>query len=924
MGKGFATIGLLMALTACSGGGGGGDRITLASGDQAEDPVVLEVPIAYVRRPVPEDSIDLRDPLAFNPGATLLVRERSAATAEEIDLTPQLRAVVAEELQVEADTLAVDVKDLESSYDGNTLLFAARIVPEPVAANLEQTTWNLWTYDFESGEANYLIPSRIKRNEGLETGGAQDIAPHYLPDDRIVFSSTRQVISQGRQLNEGRSQLFSALDEDRRSPAAVLHIYDPQQRQAEFTQISFNLSHDLDPVVQADGHILFSRWNNTVGDHISLYRITPAGAALSPVYGFHSENSGTDGAAIAFSKPRELANGQLLALAQPTVNTTLGGELIVIDAANYAEYERGTWNNVTATGPGHTGLVDADIRSDQLLARGGRYGAAYPLRDGTDRLLLTWSECRVIDADANPAQTPEAGDYLPCTLQADNDNPAPPLYGAWIYDPAQNTQKPVVLAQEGQWVSEIIAAENRDFPDLLGQADNYDAALAVAGEGRLLIDSVYDEDGDDASPAGIANHARPGSDRYRQRPARFLRLIQPVPLPDDDIVDIPGFAYGVTRAFGFREIAGYVPVEPDGSVGVRIAASRPFSFEILNAAGKRIGARHNYWLQVAPGETLHCSGCHNHSSGLPHGRLDSQPVSANPGAISLASGATGFPGTNASDLFAAGPGQTMAQTWNFQRPEGNEVEAQRPLDIHPTYTDQWSASDLTPDTAIDDRAYDPAWTDIPAEQPLVVPSLDPGEPSRIVINYLDHIQPIWTRVRTAVLDAEENPVDNCLGCHSDADGTAVSAGQLDLSDASSDIDPDHVRSYRELLSADSEQWLDNNDAVSDRLRRCTETDADGNTVELTVTLPIGASARAGSALASTRFFSCFEGGNCGRNPSAALPDNCTEDEGTPVPATRNTVDHTGMLSAAELRLIAEWLDLGGQYYNNPFDARLVE
>jgi len=26
------------------------------------------------------------------------------------------------------------------------------------------------------------------------------------------------------------------------------------------------------------------------------------------------------------------------------------------------------------------------------------------------------------------------------------------------------------------------------------------------------------------------------------------------------------------------------------------------------------------------------------------------------------------------------------------------------------------------------------------------------------------------------------------------------------------------------------------------------------------------------------------------------------------------------MSAAELRLVAEWLDLGGQYYNDPFMA----
>ena len=32
--------------------------------------------------------------------------------------------------------------------------------------------------------------------------------------------------------------------------------------------------------------------------------------------------------------------------------------------------------------------------------------------------------------------------------------------------------------------------------------------------------------------------------------------------------------------------------------------------------------------------------------------------------------------------------------------------------------------------------------------------------------------------------------------------------------------------------------------------------------------------------------------------------------------------HQGWLEPAELRLVAEWLDIGAQYYNNPFDAPL--
>ena len=34
-------------------------------------------------------------------------------------------------------------------------------------------------------------------------------------------------------------------------------------------------------------------------------------------------------------------------------------------------------------------------------------------------------------------------------------------------------------------------------------------------------------------------------------------------------------------------------------------------------------------------------------------------------------------------------------------------------------------------------------------------------------------------------------------------------------------------------------------------------------------------------------------------------------------------DHTGYLSTAELRLISEWLDIGAQYYNDPFVAPAI-
>lgn len=908
-------------LSACGGGGGGGGGVTLTSGSQDADPVVVEVPVAYIKRPLTDEVPDVRDPLAFFPGAKMYVRDRSATSADDVDVSKKIAEIVAGEEGVAADMIALDIKGIESSFDGNTLVFAVRAVPEPVAANLELTTWNLWTYDIEQGRAQYLISSRIKRNEGVEAGSGHDLAPYFLPDDRIVFSSTRQVASQGRQLNEGRIQLFAALDESFRNPAAVLHLYDPQLRGDEFRQISFNQSHDLDPVVLASGEIVFSRWNNTATNHISLYRIDPNGLAASPLFGYHSQASGTDGGTVVYTQPRELDDGRLATVIRQSASPELGGSIVFVDVNGFADVDQPLWGNVGAAGSGLEPLTTREIRTDSQVSAGGRFGSVFPLRDGTGRLLVTWTDCWVLDEESGDSESAPA---RPCTLQPDNEQLADPLYGGWLYDPSSDTQRPVVIPEQGYVISELIAAEPRDFSDLVPLPDSFNGELAAQNRAQLLIDSVYDLDGVDASPQGIANHAQPGTPAFAARPARFLRFYQPVPIPDRDVFEIPAYAAGAAGRFEFREILGYVPVEPDGSVTAAVPADRPFSFDVLDERGRRIGQRHDYWLQLGAGEVLRCTGCHDHATGLPHGRSDSQPPSSNPGAVALAGGALGFPGTRSAQLFATEPGQSMAEVWDQHRPTGNSAATDRELAVAPAYTDEWHAPGIDAEATIDDRDYSFAWPDIPADRPIVVRSFDPGQPSRIVINYEDHIQPIWERMREARDDGQGNMVDTCTGCHASLEGVVVPAGQLDLTATPSAEEPEHLRSYRELLFGDQAQMIGPDELLAERERICTVVNEQGETVVVNEPVLIGAVARAGSANASTRFFNCFEGGTCGPPDAPPLPDNCVEAEGEVVPATRNTVNHVGLLSEMELHLLSEWLDIGAQYFNNPFDDRLVE
>lgn len=315
--------------------GCGGDQILTA--EQEPDPVVVDVPIAYIKRPAPLDedmtlvAQDLRIPNAFLPGAQLFIKPRASVSALETNISD--RAFFTEqEILAATDTSPLagyDVKDLSVSYDGSRLLFGMRAPEIENVDDDEQPSWNIWQYDLTTDSLSRVIAS------DLDAGFGQDTSPTYLPDGRIVFSSTRQQANQALLLDEGKPQ-YQALDEDRDEIASVLHVMDADG--SDIQQISFNQSHDLDPMVLSSGKILFSRWDNAANNnHINIYQINADGSGLEIVYGRHSHNSELTDEALQFTQLTEQPNGLLLAALRPFVSNSWGGEYVNIDIAHYID-----------------------------------------------------------------------------------------------------------------------------------------------------------------------------------------------------------------------------------------------------------------------------------------------------------------------------------------------------------------------------------------------------------------------------------------------------------------------------------------------------------------------------------------------------------------------------------------------------------
>ena len=105
-----------------------------------------------------------------------------------------------------------------------------------------------------------------------------------------------------------------------------------------------------------------------------------------------------------------------------------------------------------------------------------------------------------------------------------------------------------------------------------------------------------------------------------------------------------------------REIVAYAPIEPDGSVRVKVPANVPLAVSILDANGRRITPRHLNWIQVVPGQELKCNGCHASTTNFSHGRSDTF------GAAYAGAAGTGVPFPNTRPAFSPDVGETMAET----------------------------------------------------------------------------------------------------------------------------------------------------------------------------------------------------------------------------------------------------------------------
>jgi hypothetical protein len=172
-----------------------------------------------------------------------------------------------------------NVCDPAVSFDGKKILFSMR--------------------PSGSGDHNiYEIDADGTHLRQVTSGGGDDFDPLYLPDGRIVFTSTRA----------------GEMDEYNHAPSATL--YTSNMDGSGIERISFNQSDDFDPELLPDGRLVYTRWEHFgTMNRFPLFFTNPDGTGTFHFFGPHGRN---------FFHPVVTPDGRLLAIESTMVEEDNG------------------------------------------------------------------------------------------------------------------------------------------------------------------------------------------------------------------------------------------------------------------------------------------------------------------------------------------------------------------------------------------------------------------------------------------------------------------------------------------------------------------------------------------------------------------------------------------------------------------------
>jgi len=441
---------------------------------------------------------------------------------------------------LKARTLVSDptgaIRDPAVSWDGQRILFAWK-------KSLDKDDYHLYELDMRSNQVVQLTSG----------AGYADYEPAYLPNDDIIFASTRCVQTVDCWWTE------------------VSNLYTCDGKGRFLRRLGFDQVHTVYPQVTDDGRVTYTRWDYNDRGQIfaqALFQMNPDGTGQTEYYGNNSWFPTTTVHA------RSIPGTQKVMAVLCGHHTSQAGKLAVIDPAAGRQENSG----VQLVAPLR---VTPAVRIDGYGQEGELWQYPYPLNE--EECLVTyaplgWDQPERCRGDA------AFGVYW-MDLQGHRE--------LLVSDPSLPCSQPVPLAARPR----PFARANRVFHNQ--EAGTYYlqdiyVGPGLAGISRGTIKKVRVVTLEYRA-AGIGNNTSGG-------PAGGALISTPISIGNG--------------AWDVKRVLGEAKVYEDGSALFTVPPRAPVYFQAVDARGCVVQTMRS-WSTLQPGEYFGCVGCHEHKNTAP-------------------------------------------------------------------------------------------------------------------------------------------------------------------------------------------------------------------------------------------------------------------------------------------------------------------
>jgi hypothetical protein len=522
------------------------------------------LPLAFVSRPPDGDHLVEFD--TFRGGADLRLADAHLDRGGHVTAVDNARSALGPCMGLTAGP-ELDVRGPEWSYDGNQLVFAARM---GAAGGLD-----LWVLDVAAKSCRRLSDDNGRQENGVRV---HNFDPAFAPDGSLVFASTRA----------------GTLTLKRLLPNADLYRVGPGLDFGGVERMTWLLNSELSPAFMQNGQLSFTAEKATADFYqLSGRRMNWDLTDYHPLLAQRAQSDNTFGKthpSVGYQRATEIREGldrNFLVILSDANALGAGGALA-------------TFNR--SVGPFEEGRNDRSFLHSLLIVDGaatgragtqGVYRSPYPLLDG--EILASYA----------PMVTDPAADV--------------PRYDL-VAIPGTGGSPRTLLSGGGQSFVEPALGYKRSGRLLFRNLPQ----LVFGGHGAGSGDKATVHFPDLPMLATLLGaNLRRGRNVAAYDKAAALKVYEELPpssaSPDQSLL------LGSEHVFTQRRPLGQAKLEFDGSVKVTLPASKPLILEVVDGSGKALFTMSEEH-QLGPGESISpgvsrklfngiCAGCHGSVSG---------------------------------------------------------------------------------------------------------------------------------------------------------------------------------------------------------------------------------------------------------------------------------------------------------------------